>query len=113
VVGVTRVLVCGGRDYGGSVEVFAALDRLHALRPIALVIHGDATGADEWAAWWADSRGVEERPYPAEWHLHGRGAGPRRNQHMLADGRPDVVVAFPGGRGTADMVARAQAAGCQ
>jgi hypothetical protein len=26
---------------------------------------------------------------------------------------PDLVVAFPGGRGTADMVRRAKAAGCE
>ena len=40
-----------------------------------------------------------------------RGAGPERNARMLAEGRPDLVVAFPGGTGTADMVRRAKAAG--
>jgi hypothetical protein len=30
---------------------------------------------------------------------------------MLGQGHPDLVVAFPGGRGTADMVRRANAAG--
>jgi hypothetical protein len=30
---------------------------------------------------------------------------------MIDQGRPDLVVAFPGGRGTADMVRRARAAG--
>jgi hypothetical protein len=29
---------------------------------------------------------------------------------MLTEGKPDLVVAFPGGRGTADMVRRAYAA---
>ena len=37
-------------------------------------------------------------------------AGPRRNARMLAEGKPDLVVAFPGGRGTADMVSKARAA---
>jgi len=30
---------------------------------------------------------------------------------MLKDGRPDIVLAFPGGTGTADMMRRARAAG--
>ena len=34
-----------------------------------------------------------------------------RNARMLAEGKPDLVVAFPGGRGTADMVAQARKAG--
>jgi hypothetical protein len=29
----------------------------------------------------------------------------------LRKGKPDLVIAFPGGRGTADMVARARKAG--
>jgi hypothetical protein len=32
---------------------------------------------------------------------------------MLDEGRPDVVVAFPGGRGTADMMMRAGSAGVE
>jgi hypothetical protein len=34
-----------------------------------------------------------------------------RNQAMLDYGKPDLVVAFPGGKGTADMVRRARVAG--
>jgi hypothetical protein len=30
---------------------------------------------------------------------------------MLDEGKPQLVVAFPGGRGTADMIGRARAAG--
>ena len=35
-------------------------------------------------------------------------AGPIRNQEMLDKENPDIVVAFPGGRGTQDMTSRAQ-----
>lgn len=106
-----RVLVCGGRDYTDREAVFAALDRLHAERGVDVVIHGDAAGADTQARLWAVARGIAHHPYPAEWEKHGRGAGPIRNQEMLDGGKPDGVVAFPGGRGTADMVRRAEAAG--
>ena len=55
------------------------------------------------------------RIFPADWIRHGRAAGPIRNEQMLREGCPDLVVAFhddPGlGRGTADMVRRALAAG--
>jgi hypothetical protein len=42
---------------------------------------------------------------------HGRAARPIRNQRMLDEGKPDLVVAFPGGRGTTDMIRRAERAG--
>jgi hypothetical protein len=32
---------------------------------------------------------------------------------MLDDGKPELVVAFPGGRGTADMMRRAREAGVE
>ncbi len=51
--------------------------------------------------------------YEADWHEHGRAAGPIRNARMIAEGRPDLVIAFPGGRGTADMVSRARKAGIE
>lgn len=75
------------------------------------MIHGAARGADTLAAQWAQARGVPIEAYPANWARDGRIAGPIRNRHMLACGRPDGVVAFPGGRGTIDMVAIAEAAG--
>jgi predicted Rossmann-fold nucleotide-binding protein len=30
---------------------------------------------------------------------------------MLSEGKPDLVIAFPGGRGTADMIRQAKEAG--
>jgi hypothetical protein len=41
----------------------------------------------------------------------GKTAGPLRNQRMLDEGKPDLVVAFPGGGGTKDIVRRAVKAG--
>lgn len=105
-----KILVCGGRDYTDREAVFAAFDRVHAKQPITLLIHGAARGADALADDWARARGVPREPHPADWAKHGRSAGPRRNWRMLEAG-PDGVVAFPGGRGTADMVRQARAAG--
>ena len=105
-----KVIVCGGRDYNDREAVFAALDKAHAKRPFDMVIQGGAQGADRLAAMWADARGVISAQVDALWDAHGKAAGPRRNRAMLAL-FPDGVIAFPGGRGTADMIAAAREAG--
>lgn len=107
-----RVLVCGGRDYSDVDRLYAELDRIHARTPITCIIEGGAKGADYLAAQWSAKTGLNNHArFEADWAVHGKSAGPKRNQRMLDQGRPDLVVAFPGGRGTADMVARARAAG--
>jgi len=59
---------------------------------------------------WAVDHNLAIRSFPADWEKDGLAAGPMRNQRMLDEGKPDLVIAFPGGRGTADMVQRAKAA---
>lgn len=104
-----RVLVCGGRNYDNREHVFQTLESLSP--PVTRLIVGDARGADELAYIWACRRDRKPERYRAEWDMHGLRAGPIRNQRMIDEGKPDLVVAFPGGRGTADMVRRAKAAG--
>lgn len=101
------VLVCGGRGYDHAGLVDRCLDRLHAEREITILVHGGADGADTLAGRWARGAGVREEPFPI---LPGEG-GFRRNERMLAASEPDLVVHFPGRRGTADMVHRAREAG--
>lgn len=105
-----KVLVCGGRNYADPTRVNDALSYIHAHRTISLLIHGAAHGTDTLAARWAKNEGVPTRAFSAEWSQHGRAAGPIRNQRMIDECRPDFVVAFFGGMGTADMVRRARAA---
>lgn len=111
-----RVLVCGGRDFRDRAAVAAALKlyKPERLTEVGwhIIIHGGCpTGADKLADEWCDVFGVRKRVYLADWKKHGLAAGPLRNARMLAEGKPDVVIAFPGGRGTADMVRKAEAAG--
>lgn len=104
-----RVLVCGGRDYKDYHTVAVYLNQCLPSRPTT-IIEGGAHGADELARKWARVAEVPVETYVANWKLLGPKAGPIRNQAMLDQGKPDIVVAFPGGRGTADMVRRARAA---
>lgn len=108
-----RVLVCGGRGYRDVKRVHRVLDDLHFKTPISALIHGAAVGADEIAETWALSRQIDYCGFPAKWDKYGSAAGPIRNALMIEDGKPDLVIAFPGGRGTANMVRQAQEAGVE
>lgn len=106
-----KVLVCGGRQYADTFKVFEVLDGLmNEYEDTIFVIQGGATGADQRAKEWAEVRGMPCAEVKALWKFYDKSAGPRRNEWMLALA-PDLVLAFPGGRGTADMVRRAELAG--
>lgn len=102
------IAVTGGRDAPAS-RLSEITDALRQLSP-SLVIHGGAQGVDSLVEEAAYLLGIPTRILPADWDKHGRAAGPIRNQAMI-DMKPSVLLAFPGGRGTADCVRRARAAG--
>jgi hypothetical protein len=135
---VMKILVCGGRDFGAIAKlngnrknphweqyedeykfVMAELDKLSQnwpkgpedkygnWLPDVFIISGGATGADSCALDWAIVNWCNFREYP----IHQLETGFQRNVRMLADSKPDLVVAFPGGNGTAHMVKIARAAG--
>ena len=114
-----RVLVCGGRDYNNKQLVFDTLEYL--LNPTEawmpdpnhVIIHGGATGADALADDWAIINWVQIEEYKADWRQYGHRAGPIRNSQMLKLGKPDIVLAFPGGAGTQDMIDKARKAGVE
>lgn len=98
-----KVLVCGGRDYFETATIWETLDNLHKEHSITEVIDGGANGADIRAAEWAIHNGITSTTVPADWEHSGKKAGYLRNVAM-AEMKPDLVVAFPGGRGTAMMI---------
>lgn len=102
-----RTLICGGRDYADRMRVEAVLDKLHTDAGIDLLIQGGANGADKLASDWAYSHRIAQLQFNAEWENFGTMAGPMRNKRMLEEGRPDVVIAFPGNKGTRNMIAQA------
>lgn len=108
-----RVLVCGGRDYADWIRLRDRLTRLRLETPhdALTIIQGGAKGADALAREWCVEYKVPYINYPADWERHGKAAGPIRNKRMLDDGKPDLVLAFSGGRGTENMIAQAMLAG--
>jgi hypothetical protein len=116
-----RIIVCGGRDFVNVPLLWRVLDQLDSdsgPHGISVVIEGasdDVTGpykgADYWAHQWAMARGKPTIRQHADWKQYGRSAGPRRNGVMLKEHGPEWLVAFPGGKGTANMISQAQDAG--
>lgn len=101
-----KVVVTGGRDFVDKDFIWGRLDHVHAKTPISLLIHGKARGVDTLCGEWALARGVPVQECPADWDKHKKAAGFIRNQEMIDLYHPDLGVCFPGGRGTADMIAR-------
>ena len=112
----------GGRDLAWSQQrVAAELLARSGGRLVHLVLHGGARGADAAIGRAAQQLGWSALVMPAQWQLHGRAAGPIRNRELLqqaiakavAHTSPGslasvLVVAFPGGPGTASLVREAR-----
>jgi len=101
-----RVLVCGGRDFNDNDWIWNALLGIEWIfdKRIQTIIHGGARGADQGGAKWGVTHGREVLTFIADWKNLGKSAGFIRNKAMLVDGKPDIVLAMPGGKGTAHTV---------
>ena len=115
-----RICVTGGRDLTNVNLVDEAMDWVHAsvltkhgIGTRVKLAHGGASGADELCRDWANRcfGATNVRQFNAYWDANGPGAGPIRNATMLDEFKPHVLIAFPGGDGTADCVKKARARG--
>ena len=82
-------------------------------RDITRIIEGGARGDDTLGRLYGERHGIPVTTFHAEWKRLGRAAGPIRNKRMLDEGKPDLVVASPGGTGIANMMRQARAAGVE
>jgi hypothetical protein len=98
---VRRVVFTGGRYYKNETAVVEVLTQLAS---DTVIVTGGATGLDTIAHNYAVEMGFETEVYPADWDTHGKAAGPIRNKVMASLPNVEMVVAFEGGRGTANMV---------
>ena len=107
-------LVTGGRDFADYNLVRKTLDEVLKKYGVDLLVQGGATGADALSKKYRRLHALrplamtEVKP---NWKVHGKAAGPIRNRFMLENWKPLIVVAFPGGRGTADCVRQARELG--
>ena len=99
-----KVLVCGGRDFIDVDFLDHALNEIHNESPITFIINGTCEGADKASSVWAKAHGVHAIEIPALWTYYGKNAGTKRNEAMLKAVDIDLIVAFAGGNGTANMI---------
>ena len=106
-----RILICGGRNFSDKDKFTKVMEYLRpCFDPCFCIIQGGAAGADRLGAAWAFFEGCPMIEMRANWDKYGNSAGSIRNRWMLEYGMPDLVVAFPGGTGTENMVKRARTA---
>ena len=110
------LVIAGSRDLCGGLppDRFCGDDGVMArawrLLPnpeaVVKIIGGEATGADAVGKAWANKRGIPYVGKPANWKLHGRGAGLIRNGEMASEG--DALLALWDGKspGTRNMIKR-------
>lgn len=124
------VIVCGGRDGVPRTDKIPYIALSFFAEHVNAITHVFSGGAravddsrisyDEVGERWAYESELPYTVVPAKWTTSrpgqlNRGAGPQRNAVMLLLARTLVgqdvgVLAFPGGRGTADMVDRGKRA---
>ena len=127
-----RWLVCSGRDFGNDGPngpqfsfIITKLEELaskycpnYPSEEVQLpegveIIAGKARGVDTVAVDWAVVNWLPFKEFPAQWDKYGKSAGFIRNKQMLDEGKPDLVIAFPGGIGTKMMVNLSKKAGVE
>lgn len=102
-----KIVIAGCCPNGGTL-VLCALTSLHARRPLTRISHGCG---DEWALSvenWAWKRRISTQCYPSNWDLYGRRAPEFRDQAMLNEGRPKLLLALGSGAQVARMKLRAK-----
>jgi hypothetical protein len=107
-----RIIIAGGREFADYEYLKEQMDILISLEEAGIeieVVCGMARGADSLGKRWAEERGHKVIEMPANWELHGRSAGYKRNEQMAIKAKEDLnnmLAAFWDGktRGTSAMI---------
>lgn len=109
-----KVLICGDRHWNNYQSVLDIVKRIIKKYDNVIIIEGGCSGADAMAKKAAIECNIPYKEYPAHWDKHGKAAGPIRNQKMLDEEKPDMVIAFHSeidkSKGTKDMQKRVKKA---
>lgn len=107
-----RILTTGGRNFNDRDFIFRTMDScVPYFADYFCVANGWAHGADKGVQDWLRERGYPGCFFPPLWEYYGLSAGHRRNAWMFDFFLPEVVIAFPGGPGTAGTVEIANSRG--
>jgi hypothetical protein len=96
--------VCGGQTYSDKQHVFATLDRIHAKRPIELVIENGDAGVATFGWEWAIQRNVPVQTFHMGRHPEHPSAAEQDYEAVISSTKPNGCVAFPGGTMTNRLI---------
>lgn len=114
-----RILITGDRNWTDKEFINKVLRELWYEDEYddLVIIHGCAKGADSIAGEIGKQNSQNVVEFPADWDKYGKAAGPTRNQQMLDEGKPELVLAFHDNielsKGTKHMVKISQKAGIE
>ena len=97
-----KAIVCGGRTLQVTDDRVKRVSEWLLEREVDEVFCGCQEGGDKIGEIAALRHDIAVRYFPPLWDKHGLAAGPMRNQDMANEA--DICLAFPGGRGTRDMI---------
>jgi len=101
-----KVIIAGGR----KINDYAFLKKCikDSGFEITEVVSGGAFGVDSMGERWASENGVPIKEFPANWGLHGKAAGPIRNQQM-AEYADALILIWDGvSKGSRNMLHQAK-----
>ena len=116
-----RIIIAGSRNVEENKEIKLLTNitlSLYGFKDI-VIIQGGAKGIDALGKKWAKTRNNLCVEFKADWEMHGKLAGPIRNQVMAEYACEEdmkyspLLLAFPSrtGKGTQDMIRKALAKG--
>ena len=108
-----KILICGARDFDDKIIID---NFILSLSKDAVIIEGEAKGADSLARDCAIQHGLEVEKYPVTgYDKYGRAAPILRNTRMLEEGKPDIIIGYSASikssRGTKNMLTQGIKAG--
>lgn len=106
-----KAIIAGGRNFTPEKDHYKWIVEMLVKYHVSEVVSGSCSGADRFGERAANHYSLKVTRFPAEWDKYGKSAGPKRNEKMAE--YADICILFPGGRGTADMKARAKAHGLE
>ncbi len=100
------MIIAGSRtvkNYSFVKSLIENVVNFHKLN-ITEIVSGTADGVDKLGEDWAREIGIPIHTFPANWKLHGRAAGPIRNEEMGNYADAAIVIIENNSRGSANMI---------
>lgn len=106
-----KTIIAGGRDIDNFELVKEAVTESEF--KITEVVSGTQRGVDQLGERWAKDNDIPMRPFPPDWDLYNKAAGPIRNKEMARYADALILVWDGESRGSANMLQNAKAYGLQ